>query len=26
LMYLGVAWIAYRFLATSFIQQKTSKV
>ena len=26
LMYLGIAWVAYRFLATSFIQQKTSKV
>lgn len=26
LMYLGVAWVAYRFLATSFFQQKTSKV
>lgn len=26
LMYLGVAWVAYRFLASNFVQQKTSKV
>lgn len=26
MMYLGVAWVAYRFLASNFVQQKTSRV